>query len=95
MHGKSSMEAYAVSRVKRIASANLLYDSGNSNRGSETTSRAGMRWEVGGRAKREGTYLYPWLVHVDVRQKPAQYCKAIILQLKMNKKQTHRKRDHN
>ena len=54
-----------------------------------------MRWEVGGRAKREGTYLYPWLVHVDVRQKPAQYCKAIILQLKMNKKQTHRKRDHN
>ena len=27
-----------------------------------------------------------WLIHVDVWQKPAQSCKAIILQLKLNKK---------
>ena len=27
-----------------------------------------------------------WLIHVDVRQKPTQYCKAIILQVK---KETH------
>ena len=26
-----------------------------------------------------------WLIHVDVWQKPIQYCKTIILQLKMNK----------
>ena len=25
-----------------------------------------------------------WLIHIDVWQKPTQYCKAIILQLKMN-----------
>ena len=26
-----------------------------------------------------------WLIHADVRQKPTQYCKAIVLQLKINK----------
>jgi len=40
--------------------------------------------EVGGRFKREGTYVYLWLIHVDVWQKPIQYCKEIILQLKIN-----------
>ena len=44
-----------------------------------------MRWEAGGRLKSEGTYVYLWLFPVDVWQKPSQYCKAIILQLKMNK----------
>ena len=28
---------------------------------------------------REETYVYLWLIHVNVWQKPAQYCKAIIL----------------
>ena len=37
---------------------------------------------MGGRVKREGTYAYLWLIHVDIWQKPAQYCKAIILQFK-------------
>ena len=32
--------------------------------------------EVGGRFRREGTYVYLWLIHVDVWQKPAQYYKA-------------------
>ena len=43
-----------------------------------------VRWEMGRRLKREGTYVYLWLIHVDVWQKPTQYCKAIILQLKIN-----------
>ena len=30
----------------------------------------------------EGTYAYLWLIHVDVLQKPTQFRKAIILQLK-------------
>ena len=29
-------------------------------------------------------YVYLWLIHVDVWQKPTQYCKVIILQLKIN-----------
>ena len=32
----------------------------------------------------EGTYVYLRLIHVEVWQKPTQYCKAIILQLKKN-----------
>ena len=28
--------------------------------------------------------MYLWLIHVDVWQKPTQYCKAVILQLKIN-----------
>ena len=33
---------------------------------------------------REGTYIYLGLIHVDTWQKPTQYCKAIIFQLKIN-----------
>ena len=50
-----------------------------------------MLWcEVGGR--------FLWLSHVDVWQKPTQYCKAIILALKINKfklncKKKERKKD--
>ena len=38
--------------------------------------------KVGERLKREGTYVYLRLMHVDVCQKSAQFCKSIILQLK-------------
>ena len=34
-----------------------------------------------GRFRREKTYAYLWLILVDVWQKAAQYCRAIILQL--------------
>ena len=40
--------------------------------------------EVEERLKREETYVYLWLIHADVWQKPTQYCKVIILQLKLN-----------
>ena len=42
-----------------------------------------MEWEVRGRFKRVGTYVYLWLIYVDIWQK--QYCKVLILQLKINK----------
>ena len=41
--------------------------------------------KMGGRFKMEGAYVYLWLIHVDVWQKTTKFCKAIILQLKMNK----------
>ena len=44
--------------------------------------------EVGWRFKREGTYVCVWLIHVDAWWKPTQYYNAIILQLKINLKQT-------
>ena len=40
--------------------------------------------ELGGRFKREGIYVYLWLIDVDTGQKPTEYCKAINLQLKIN-----------
>ena len=36
-----------------------------------------MEWEVGERFKREGIYVYLWLIHVDVWQKSTQFRKAI------------------
>ena len=58
----------------------VLYDSGSSAR------RSVMAWVGGWSGRgREGTSVYLWLIHVDVWQKPAQYWKAIILQLKINK----------
>ena len=56
---------------------------GGQSRGSVTAFRGRMWWEVGGRVKREGTYVRPRLVHADVWQKPTQHCKAIVLQLKI------------
>ena len=43
-----------------------------------------MGREVGWRFKREGMYIYLWLIHVNVWQKPTQYYKAIILPFKIN-----------
>ena len=48
----------------------------------------GMGW--GGRQEGGsgwGTHVNPWLIHVNVWQKPLQYCKVISLQLtKINEK---------
>ena len=41
-----------------------------------------MGREAGGRFKREGAYVYLWLIHIDVWQTPTKFCKAIILQFK-------------
>ena len=40
---------------------------------------------MGREVQKEGAYVYLWLIHVDLWQKPTQFCKAIILQLKINK----------
>ena len=48
------------------------------------TKRDGMGRE-GERGSGWGTHVHPWLIHVNVRQKPLQYCKVISLQLKKKK----------
>ena len=42
----------------------------------------GGKWEGG---SGWGTHVHPWLIHVNVWQKPPQYCKVISLQLKFKK----------
>ena len=37
----------------------------------------------GGRVEDGRTHVHLWLIRVDVWQKPPQYCKVIILQLKL------------
>ena len=49
---------------------------------SVTTWRGGMVREVGGRFKREGTYVYLMPIHVDVWQKPSQYCNDPLIKKK-------------
>ena len=46
----------------------------------------GMAREMGGRTGREETWVYLWLILVDVWQKNTKFCKAIILQSKKIKK---------
>ena len=45
----------------------------------------GWDWEGGGRAVLDGEHMCAcgWLIHVNVWQKPLQYCKIISLQLKL------------
>ena len=47
---------------------------------------------MAGRFGREGTWVYLWLIFVDVQQKTRKFCKAVILQLKnkMAKKRPQR-----
>ena len=47
--------------VKQIANGNLLYGSGNSKQGLCINLEG---W--GGRFKREGIYVYLWLIYVEV-----------------------------
>ena len=43
----------------------------------------GWDGEGGGKGVQDGgTHAHPWLIHVNVWQKPPQYCKVISLQLK-------------
>ena len=65
--------------MKQRAPGNLLCDTGSSTQCSVTTLE-GWDGEGVGAVQREETYVYLWLTHVDVWQRPAQYYKAVILQ---------------
>ena len=65
MHGKSNMETYIA--IRKIDSHwEIAVWLKNSNRGSVSTWRGGMGREMGGRFKREGIYVYLWLINVEV-----------------------------
>ena len=54
---------------------------GIQSRCSGKTQMDGVGREVGG-GLRLGRHVHPWLIHVNVWQKPSQYGKVAILQLK-------------
>ena len=66
-----------------MTSASSMYEAGHSNTvlwdntegwGGEGRGREAQDWVV---------HVYPWLIHVNVWQKRPQYCKVVILQLKL------------
>ena len=62
-----------------------VYNTGRSTQCSVTTQRGEMGREMGGGPRREGTYVYLWLIHLDVWQKPTQCCKTTIIKSYGNK----------
>ena len=58
----SSMKNYKLPCVKQIATENVLYNTRSSNQVLCDNLRRRGWDEVGGRFKRQGTYIYGWMV---------------------------------
>ena len=71
-NGESSIKTHTLPYEKLIAVGNLLNDAGNSNLVlcDDLDGWGGVQWELGRRFKGEGIYVYLWVIHVDVCQKP-------------------------
>ena len=78
---ENGIETCKVSHVKQIASLGWMHDPGCSGL-VHWDDPKGWDEEGGGSGVQDGTHVYPWLIHVNVWQKPLQYCKVISLQLK-------------
>ena len=73
MYGESNMEI----KNTICENGNLLYDSGNSNRGSVTINKGGMGREMGGRLGKVGLWVYLWLILVMYDRKPQNSVKQL------------------
>ena len=78
---ENSIETCILSYVKQIASPGLMHETGCSGL-VHWDDPEGWDGEGGGGGFRMGNTCTPWLIHVNVWQKPLQYCKVISLQLK-------------
>ena len=64
-----------------MTSSSLMHEIGHSQLVHWDNPEGLIGKEVGGGSD-QGSYVHPWLIHVNVWQKPPQYCKVISLQLK-------------
>ena len=72
--------------MKQITSPGWMHETSARTWCTGKTQRDRVEREVGG-GLGWGTHVNPWLIHVNVWQKPLQYCKVISLQLiKVNEK---------
>ena len=78
--GEGGITLHILSYVKQIASPGLMHETGWSGlvHWDDPGGWRG-RWEGG---SEWGTHVHPWLIHVNIWQKPLQCCKVISLQLK-------------
>ena len=74
------METSILSRVKQITSPGWMHETSAQGWCTGKTQRDRVEREAGGRSG-WGTHVNPRLIHVNVWQKPLQYCKVISLQL--------------
>ena len=93
MFRENSIKTCILSRVKQITSPGWMHETSAQAwcTGKTQKDEWGGMWEGG---SGWGTYVNPWLIHVNVWQKPLQYCKVISLQLikingKKNKESPH------
>ena len=82
---ENSTETCILSSVKQITNPGWMHETSAQGWCTGKTQRDGMGREVEG-GSGWGTQVNPWLIHVNVWQKPPQYCKVIIFQLKLKKK---------
>ena len=78
---ENSIETRILPYVKQMTSPSLTHETGCSGLVHWDDPEWGMGREVGG-GSGWGTHVHPWLIHVNVWQKPLQYYKVISLQLK-------------
>ena len=81
MFQENSIETCTFSRVKQITSPGWMHESSARAWCTGKTQRNWVergRWEGG---SGWGIHVTPWLIHVNVWQKPLQYSKVISLQL--------------
>ena len=64
-YGKSYMETY-ITMCKIESPQEFALWLRKLNQGLCTNLQGGMGREMGARFKREGIYVYPWLIHVEV-----------------------------
>ena len=84
MYGKSNIETYIT--MRRIDSQwEFAICLRKLKQGLCLNLEGWVGREMGGGFKREGIYVYLWLIHVGVWQETTKFCKAIILQLQINK----------
>ena len=86
MFWENSTETSILSRVKQTTSPGWMHETSARAWCTGNTQRDGMERRVGG-GLGWGTHVNPWLIQVNVWQKPLQYFKVISLQLiKINEK---------
>ena len=72
---ENSIETYILPYVKQMTSPSSMHETGHSKlvHWDNPEVRDG---EGGGREVWEGTHVHPWLIYVNVWQKPPKYCKV-------------------
>ena len=81
MFQENSIETCTLSRVKQITSPGWMHETSAQGWCTGMTQRDGMGREAGRGGSAWGTHVSPWLIRINVWQKPLQYCKVISLQL--------------